>query len=406
MSVQSGFKRMAVMGLAFVALSSLAALPNAVIPSATAEDITTPAAVPAPASNIDLPEVERRIRALMNRSDMVGLSVAIVENGEMIFAKGYGETMAGTQQAVTQDTVFRWASLSKGVAAATALTLVNDGYFGLQSPITAFAPSVNVPDSSEIITLEDLLSHRTGLVRNAYDNKIEGGKGAKMIRASLDDLPNLCEPGTCHGYQNVLFDAVAEMTETATGLPYKAVVAERIFKPLHMDSASTTLEGLERSKSWARPHNRAGRMISHVKPTYYRVPAAAGVNSSIVDMARWMSAQMDDADAGLPASIRDELQKIRVATPRENRRMRRYYHALSDAHYALGWRAYDYEGRRVIGHRGAVEGYRSTMLFDPASRSGVAMMWNTSSSRPNGLTLEVFDQIYGKPKRDWMRLSR
>jgi len=60
----------------------------------------------------------------------------------------------------------------------------------------------------------------------------------------------------------------------------------------------------------------------------------------------------------------------------------------------------------VIGHRGAVEGYRAAVLFDPEIQSGVVMLWNSATGRPNGLQLEIFDQIYGLPKRDWMRLRQ
>ena len=374
-------------------------------PAIYAADITEPS-IQVSKPKIDIAEVERRIDVLMNSGGMVGLSVAIIEDGEIVLAKGYGETIAGTGQKVTQDTVFRWASLSKSVAAATAMLLVKDGYFGLNSPVMAHAPSVELPPSDYDITLEDLLSHRTGIVRNAYDVRIEDGRDPKVIRASLKNLPQLCEPGTCHGYQNVLFDAVSEMAETATGVPYKAVVNERIFKPLGMTSASTTLEGLSRSKSWAKPHNRRGGHIARVKPTYYRVPAAAGVNSSIVDMAKWTLAQMQTEKPSLPQDVRDEIQKDRVKTPRESRRMRYHYSALTDAHYALGWRSYDLDGHRVVGHRGAVQGYRSAVLFDPEKKTGIALLWNSSASRPVGLQLEVFDQVYDRPKRDWMRLSR
>ena len=255
------------------------------------------------------------------------------------------------------------------------------------------------------MTLEDVLSQRSGMIPNAYDKRIEDGQPAKKIRANLKTVRSVCAPGRCYSYQNVLYDSVAEMAETVTGLPYKAVVAERIFAPLGMKTASLTLEGLARSRSWAKPHNRRGAPYQRVKPTYYRVPAAAGVNSSITDLARWMQAQMAENSEVLSSGLQAELQTGRIDTPRENRNMRRHFHALKDSQYALGWRTYDFEGRRVIGHRGAVEGYRAAVLFDPEINAGVAMLWNSSTGRPNGLQLEIFDQIYGHPKRDWMRLS-
>ena len=360
----------------------------------------------ASAGTVDTDEVDRRIKALMNKTDLTGLAVAIIEDGDISFAQGYGETLKGSGDKVTADTVFRWASISKSMAAATILSLSEDGYIGLTSPAIAHAPSLNLPKSQNVVTVEDILTHQTGIVRNAYDTRVEDGYPAKDIRSSLESLPRICEPGECHTYQNVAFDAAAEMVETAIELPYKSVVNERFFIPLGMSTASITLDGLTRSKSWAKPHQKDGRVIDEVKPTYYRLPAAAGVNSSVADLGKWVMVQMDENHSVLSQLQQEALQTPRVSTPRENRIMRRFYHALKDAHYGLGWRIYDYEGHKVIGHRGAVQGYRASVLFDPELKSGVAVMWNSSHSRPNGLNLEIMDQIYDRPKRDWMRLSQ
>lgn len=340
----------------------------------------------------------------MSRPNMSGMAVAIVENGDLIFAKGYGETLKGSGEKVTEDTIFRWASLSKSVAAATVVNLATEGHFGLNSPVTAHAASLTLPPSKHIATIGDVLSHQTGIIRNAYDQRIEDGQSPKTVRRALEGLPRMCEPGDCHAYQNVAFDAATEMTETVTKLPYKAVVSERFFKPLHMDTATLTREGLLRSKNWAKPHNRKGEPISLISSSYYRMPGAAGVNSSITDLAKWMQAQMGLNEDVLSAKMINTLQEPRVETPRENRNMMRHFFALQDAHYGLGWRMYDYDGHRVVGHRGAVSGYRSMVLFDPELKTGVAVMWNSSRGRPVGLQLEVMDQVYGLPRRDWMRL--
>lgn len=375
----------------------------------TPDTLPTPRLKPVPKRSgraVNLAQIERRIRRLMREKQMAGLSVAIVENGELTFAKGFGETQKGTGERVTEDTIFRWASVSKGVAAATLLSLADEGYLALEHPVEAFHTTLQLPKHAHNVTVEDLLSHKVGIVRNAYDRKIEEGASPKDVRASMKDLKNLCDPGTCHGYQNVIFDTATEIAESATGLPYKSIVSERLFKPLKMTSASTTYEGLIRSKSWAKPHTRKGRPISTVKPNYYRVPAAAGVNSSVVDLSKWMVAQMDGDNGVVSNMARVEMQTPRVNTPRESRLMRRKYTSLKDSSYGLGWRIYDYSGHKVVGHRGGVEGYRALVLFDPELKTGVAMMWNSGHSDPIGLQMEIMDQVYGNRTRDWMRLNR
>jgi beta-lactamase class C len=72
------------------------------------------------------------------------------------------------------------------------------------------------------------------------------------------------------------------------------------------------------------------------------------------------------------------------------------------AQYGLGWRIYDYAGHRVIAHRGGLKGYRSLIMFDPALKSGVVALWNSSTNQPGGIEFEVMDMIYHLPPRDWM----
>lgn len=360
---------------------------------------------------VDLQELHKRAIRLMNEeSGMTGMAVSVVQDGRIIFAHGYGETVRGSGQLVNKDTVFRWASVSKGVAAAALLGLVEQKRIDPNQPIEVLAPSLALPPTNNKHDIVDLLSHRIGIGRNAYDRSIEDGRNAKSLRNKLQKLDYVCPPRTCHTYQNVAFDAAAEIIEEATELPYKTVVQGEIFDRLGMHTASLTMEAMTSSRNWARPHTRSGRTISRVKPTYYRVPAAAGVNSSIEDLSKWMIALMPPQH-GKPLNTPFPPERLRamqtpiVATPREERFMDRRYHALQNSHYGLGLRVYEYEGRKVVGHRGGVEGYRSLILFDPELRSGIAVMWNSPHSQPIGLQMEFMDQLYGRPKRDWLRLG-
>ena len=353
---------------------------------------------------LDFEELDRRAAMLMQQLEMTGLAMAIVENGEIAFAKGYGEESRGSGREVTPDTVFRWASVSKGVAANTLLSLIEDGEVSLADKAEDLAPSLDLPGDAQTVNLLHLLSHQTGIVRNAYDNRIEAGKAAKPTRSALQSLGTLCEPGTCHTYQNVAYDAISEIVEAKTGLPYKTVLKDRVFDPLGMETASATLEGLTQNKRWARPHNRYGQRISEVKPTYYRIPAAAGVNSSVKDMAKWMIAQFPESDQ-IPADRLTAMQTPVIQTTSEQNFMNRRFRDLQRAHYGLGWRVYDFHGHKVVGHRGGVQGYRSLVLFDPEAKAGIALMWNSPHTRPIGLQMEFLDQLYGLSKRDWLRLN-
>jgi beta-lactamase class C len=364
------------------------------------------AAVDAPASArekrlIDYARIDARLGRLMTGKDMVGLGVAIVEDGELSFLKGYGVTTAGTTDPVTVKTVFRWASLSKGVAGTLIAELASEGRLSLRDPVSKYSRTLKLPGGAENrVTIADLLSHRVGLAHNAYDDRLEGGQDPRVIRASLATLKPFCAPGQCHGYQNVAFDASSEIVESVTGKRYADVVRQRLFAPLGMTSASLTRAGLQGSASWARPHT--GRRTLTVNDAYYRVPAAGGVNSSILDLGIWMRAQMGLAADTLPKRVVDKVHAPLVRTPQ---RGGRYERALLDPQYAMGWRDYRYAGHRLVGHRGAVNGYRSLILFDPDRKSGIALLWNSNGRKPVGLPLEVFDMLYGQPRQDWMELD-
>ena len=299
---------------------------------------------------------------------MVGLSVGVIEGGRITFLSGYGETLAGSGEKVTPQTVFRWASVSKGVAGTMVAKLAEQGKLNLFAPVAQYSASLKLPGGNENrATVADLLSHRLGLYRNAYDNKLEEGQDPAFLRSTLVELNSICAPGQCWSYQNVAYDASSEIVARLTGQSYAAAVKEQLFDPIGMTSASISRDGLVNSPSWARPHS-VGRKPLEVLDIYYRVPAAGGVNSSIKDLALWMVAQaggMPDVLSPGPAS--EQIHAPLVKTPSERSRLRKFLERLSDPEYGFGWRSYDYAGHRIVGHRGGVAGYRSLILFDPAA---------------------------------------
>ena len=351
---------------------------------------------------IDYRDFDRRISGIMADPSMVGLSVAVIEDGRISFARGYGTTTAVGGEPVNPHTVFRWASLSKGVAATMVGDLAAQGRLSLDAPVSDYATTLKLPLGNETrATVDDLLSHRLGVTRNAFDGKLEAGADPRTLRPMLATLAQICTPGQCHAYQNVAFDAASEIVQNITGRPYQQVVARELFGPLGMVDASVSRAGLISSKSWAQPH--VGRRTVAVNDNYYRVPAAGGVNSSILDLARWMQVQMGAAPRVVPQSVLDRIHQPRISTDR-HRGM--FNQAMGTSQYALGWRDYNYRGHRLIGHQGAVMGYRATVLFDPVRKSGVAMLWNSQSGRPVGIQLELLDRLYGFEHRDWLGLDK
>lgn len=399
----------ALAGLAVVA--GCARAPEAAGPGNAAAPAIARAEVPpivtSGPSAIDYARLEARLNRLVQSENMVGLAVGVVENGEIRFVRGFGTVASNSQEPVTENTVFRWASVSKGVAADMVALLAARGQLSLDEPISRYSSNLRLPGGNETrATVANVLSHTLGVHGHAYDARLEGGEDPRYLRQLYGMLPQSCPPGGCHAYQNVGYDAATDVIERLTGKTFEEALSENIFAPLGMDNASASRARLMASQSWARPH-RGGRgsRPEEVTEPYYRVPSAGGVNGSIMDLTLWMRAQMGLTPEVMPQAALDAVQTPRINTPGETRRRSRFSERTPSSQYGLGWRVFSYAGNKVVGHHGGVLGYRALILFDPARRSGVVALWNSGTSRPNGIEYEVMDMIYGLPFHDWLGLD-
>ncbi len=365
-----------------------------------------PAAMAEPSLTAARTTFASRLAPAFATGDFVGLSVAVVERGEIAAVYAFGSEKAGAPDRIGADTVFRIGSLSKGFAAALAGSLAYEGRLDLDGALREWAPALALPRGGA--TVRDALSHRVGLPPYAYDNRLEAGESLIRILDDLSDVKTVCPPSDCYAYQNIAFDAaVRAAVERAGGDRYDRLMVSRILTPLGLSKVSIGLSGLESAESWAHPHRkRAG----HWRPTklddgYYDVPAAGGMNASAGDLARWMIALMGTRPDVLPSPLVADLLTPEVETPSQRRRMGRVRARVSSAHYGLGWRIYDYAGRRLAFHGGGVRGSRAFVAFDPERQLGVTAVWNTDARRGWGLWPTFFDAYYGLSERDWLELK-
>ena len=358
------------------------------------------------ASGFDVQQFEGMAQQLVANQRVPGLAMAIVHNGRILSARGYGITDVRAAEPVDAHTVFRLASLSKGVAATMAGVLVNDGTLRWDSKLVDYMPGFQLVDpyAAQQITVADLLSHRVGLTHNTYDRDLENYTDYRTLTQKLAYAPMSCQPGTCYGYQNIAFSLIGDVVFAATGDFYSPEVQRRLFKPLGMNDASLGLEGITASARWARPHVRARGGWTSVtpKPTYYQLPPAAGVNASASDMAQWLLAQTGHRPDVLPAPLLATLHQPLVDTPGETRGSAWRRSRVSSAGYALGWRVYDYAGHQLVFHGGAVQGYRGLVALLPERDLGIAVLWNSESALPSGLLPTILDRAIGLPPERWL----
>lgn len=370
--------------------------------SATAE--VTPARLKS-----TLSDYRRWLDELGRRNAVAGLATAVVVDNKVAFERTLGYADAATAQPVTADTVFRLASLSKAFATAITGLIVDDGKLSWDTRLVDVLPYFKLKDmqAADKATVADIMGQRLGLPRNTYDNMLEGDIPYEELVRKLDEVDLVCNVGQCYGYQNVAFGMIGDVLFARTGEFFYRLVDKRLFYPLGMRTATYGRAALESSKSWARPHHASGHGWVPFEPseTYYRVAPAAGVNASLHDMEKWLIAQMGGRPDVLSPSLLQQLHAPGIATPTELRATPWRRARLTAAHYALGWRVYEYGGETLIYHAGAVAGYRTMIGFFPKYHVGVVTLWNSTGPTPSGLMPMVFDDLLGLPHVDWAGLE-
>ena len=369
--------------------------------------VTTP--LPSARIQQTLADYKRWLNLVEQRDGVAGLATAVVIDDKVVFEGTIGYADAATKGPVTPTTVFRLASLSKAFATALTGLLVDDGKLSWDTKLIDVLPYFKLKDAqaAEQATVSDILGQKIGLPRNTYDNMLEGDVPYQELVRKLDEVDMTCGVGQCYGYQNVAFSMIGDVVLARTGDFFYHQVDKRLFYPLGMTTATYGRAGLESSKSWARPHHASKRGWVPFEPneTYYGVAPAAGVNASLRDMEKWLIAQMGGRQDVLPTSLLDVLHAPGVATPGELHPTAWRRARLTDAHYALGWRVYEYAGETLIYHAGAVAGYRTMIGFFPKYHAGVVTLWNSTGPTPSGLMPMVFDDLLGLPHVDWAQIE-
>jgi beta-lactamase class C len=325
---------------------------------------------------------DKKFQLSVEKNNVPGAAYAIVHNGKIVRARGHGMRALGAELPVTSDTVFRLASVSKTFSAELAAMLVAEGKFGWDDPLHKYVPAfkVKTPGHAAKLKVGNLLSHTTGLTPNAYDNMLEDGWSLDKIMPRFRQLKPMCKPGACYGYQNIAYSFIEPVIERSTGQDFHKLMESRIFAPLSMKSSSIGLEGYLSSSNRAEPHKltRRGWYRTIVKSNYYNVAPAAGVNASVMDLAKWIRAQLGyDAEVLSPELIKTVTEK-RVRTVREKRK-RAWRSVLKNAHYGYGWRIYDLGDEEIVMHGGGVSGFRSLIAYSPTRDIGLVILMNAET---------------------------
>ncbi len=306
-----------------------------------------------------------------------GLALAIVADGKVKVLQTYGVKKAGTNNLVNADTTFRLASVSKSFAATAAAMMVNDGLIRWDTKVTDILPNVEFsnPRYGDQMTVQHILSQSTGLPTHSGDNLIEDGLSFDEVVRRLRYVNFVCPPGKCYNYQNVPYSLISNIVLKKSGITYEQYLENKVLRPLGMRTATVGYADYAANNNFAVPHlpTRKGWAPTTVTEHYYRVNPAAGVNASITDMSRWLLAHMGQNPSVLSPSI---LNAVHAKITRNTN----YYgsrEGVTNSHYGLGWRVFDYRGdKNFVHHGGGVKGFRSEVVFSPELKIGMVILTN------------------------------
>lgn len=337
--------------------------------------------------------IEREVPAIMKSANIKGVAVGLLVDGELVYAKGFGHADHSGNVAVTPDTVFSAASLSKPVAAWVAMRLVEEDVIALDQPVADALSAWPLAASAfdyHAITFRHLLSHTAGTTLGGYQGWLDFQE-LPTLEASLAGKTNgrgaveLFAPvGTRFQYSGGGYTLMQLAIERTTKRRYSALADELVFQPLHMSHTSVAMTPAIMADA-AQGHGDDG---NPVPLRYYVEQAPSTLTTTVNDFAKWMIAGMvdDDGESNGPLSG-EELAQLREPAVLTTQR------APDDAVYGLGHFIEQLgDGSTAVGHDGRNQaGFRARFLMRPERRDGIVFLSNSRS----GLALDRIVCLWG-----------
>lgn len=334
-----------------------------------------------------MPERIDPLFAEWDREMTPGCALAVVRDGAVAYARGYGHASLEFPSPITPRTIFHVASISKQFTAFAAALLAHEGALSLDDDVRRHIPEL--PDFGHTITLRHLIHHTSGL-RDQWELLSLAGWRWDDVMTTADILDLVCHqrdlnfvPGAEYAYCNTGYTLLAEAVSRASGVPFRAFCAERIFGPLGMDSSHIHDDHTEvvpgRAYSY---HPREGGGWSHAVLSYANA-GATSLFTTVEDLARW-DRNFETGQVGGWQLLAQMLERG----------------VLNDGTllpYAFGLVVGEHRGRRFVEHAGGDAGFRAHFLRFPDQRLSVIVLGNVGTLNPMAKAYEVADLLLEAP---------
>lgn len=307
-----------------------------------------------------IPAYEEAVKAEMAEWKLGGISIAWVDGDSIVYEAGFGEAK--------KDSIFRAGSVSKLFNAVAVMKLVEQGKLDLDAPLPAGRLPMN-PFNDQAVTLRQLLSHRSGLQREAtvggYFDDTE--PTLEATAASLKGMALVSPPDTENRYSNIAPSMAGQLVAEAAGKPFAELQAEWIHKPVGMTRSGWLRKEMpDVLPSHIRAANGKGGFTDRSTPLFDLGTIPAGnLYTTAGDLGRFMAMLSAGGDAPggriLRAETLAEMWKPQL-DPKGT--------------FGIGFALGEWHGKKTVGHGGAVYGHSTALTYLPEEKIGVVVLCN------------------------------
>ncbi len=350
-------------------------------------------------------ELDSLVLRTMKTFDVPGIAVAIVKDGKILHAKGYGVRSLNTKQAVDANTLFGIASNSKAFTTAALGMLIDEKKLSWDDRVIDYIPEFRLynPYVTEEFTIRDLLTHRSGLGLGAGDLMIWPGFNEFTMRDIIHNLRYLKPVSgfrTKYDYDNLLYIVAGEVVARVSGMSWDDFIEKRIMHPLKMTGSAASYSRLKNKSNVIDPHAPVDGKVQVIDRSFGEVAnAAGGIYSNLTDMCSWVAMHLNDGRFGeglnkqlfspeVHRAMWSQQTIINVGDPSE--------YNTHFASYGLGWGLRDVSGYKQVGHTGGLAGIVTQVTLIPELKLGIIVFTNQQSGEAfTSITNSIKDRYFG-----------
>lgn len=362
-------------------------------------------------NNVNLPDQEKLQKILADfeayaeqaRQDwgIPGMAISIVQGDEMIYAKGFGVKKVGENDPVDERTIFQIGSTSKAFTAALVSMMVDEGKLHWKDKVIDYLPDFRMYDPwvTREFLINDVMAQHSGMPGYAGDFLSFVGFDREHIIHSIRYIQPISSFRSEFAYMNNLFLVAASLVEKVSGKTWEENIQERIFNPLGMNDTTCTQDGFTQALNVAYLHRNLKGQAKLLPMDWpyidwvYTYSPAGGINSNVVDLAKWMILQLNEG-------VYEGKQLI----SKENIQYMHSPKTIIDKNnfYGFAWITTNYEPYPLIWHNGGTSGIKSVIQLIPEVKLGIVVLTNMSDTLlPEALGKRFVDLYFGNPLKDW-----